>query len=295
MIDIEPWALFAITTTILCGISGIVSKLALNNAPSSVLVLSSFIVIMPVSLTLLAYYAIFIGFEGIELSYVVLGLVSAVFANLGFFLYFDALEKGPVMIVGSITSAYPAVIIVAALLFLGETLTPLHMIGVAMVIAGVITLLYMHGTATGKTRIPRVALILCILTIFSWSTWGISLSVALDGLPILLYLGLSTLVMPPLTLGYLKLRGNGERIKMPKYSLPLILAIISVELEQLGYYTETLSVSSGPASLVFPVVASYPMITIVLAYFLLKERISLKEALLIFAVVTGIVIVSTIQ
>ena len=292
---VETWAIFAIVTTLLCGVTGIVSKIALNNVPSSVLVISSFIVIMPISFALLAYYVLFIGLEGVSLWYVFLGLVAAVFANLGFFMYFDALEKGPVMLIGSITSAYPAVIIVAALLVLGEWLTLVQAVGVIMVVAGVVSLLYIHGTATGKAKIPRVALILSILTIASWSLWGVTLKVALEGLDVLLFWGLSTLVMPPLTLGYLKLRSSGRPIKMPKYSVPLIFAIISVEMEQLGFYTETLAVNAGPASLVFPVIASYPVVTIVLAYAFLKERISLKEALLIFAVVTGIVLVSVIS
>ena len=292
---VETWALFAITTVLLCGVSGIVSKLALNNAPSSVLVIASFIVIMPASLLLLAYYILFIGLEGVELGCVALGIVAAIFANLGFFLYFDALEKGPVLLIGSITSAYPAVIVVTAILLMGDQLTLIQAIGTMVVISGVVTLLYIHGTATGKAKIPRIALLLSVLTIFSWATWGISLKTAFDGgLDVLLYLGLATLVMPPLTIGYLKLRNRGTKLSLPKYSLPLILAIISVEIEQLGFYTETLSVNTGQASLVFPVVASYPVVTVVLAYAFLKERLSLRETLLVLAVVTGIVLVAVI-
>jgi len=70
--------------------------------------------------------------------------------------------------------------------------------------------------------------------------------------------------------------------------------VISIELEQMGFYNETLAVSTGPASLVFPVIAAYPVVAIVIAYGFLKERISLKEALLILAVVTGIILVSTV-
>jgi len=291
---VETWAAFAITTVLICGISGIVSKLALNNAPSSVLVISSFIIIMPVSLILLTYYVLFIGLAGVEIIYIAMGLVAATFANLGFFLYFDALEKGPVLLIGSITSAYPAIIVVAAILLLGDMLSFVQAAGCMLVIAGVISLLYLHGTATGPRKIPRVALVLSILTVLSWATWGIVLKAALGGLDVLLYLGLSTLVMPPLTLGYLKVRNREEKISFPKYSLPFILAIISVELEQLGFYTETLSVNYGQASLVFPVVASYPVVTVVLAYAFLKERLSLKEALLVFAVVSGIVLVAIV-
>jgi len=292
------WVFFAILTVLLTGIAGVISKYALRSATTSTLVMSSFIVIMPVSIILLLYYVLANGLGGVEPMYIALGLLSAFFANLGFFLYFDSLERGPLLIVGPITSAYPAIIVVVALLVFNETLNPLQAIGVTLTMAAVITLLYLHGASMGRMKCPRSALALAILAVISWGVWGILLKAALTGLDVLLYLGLPALVMPPLTLGYLKLRNPGktlrETLKIPSYSLPIILAVISVELEQMGFYNETLAVSTGPASLVFPVIAAYPVVTIVIAYAFLKERISLKEAMLIMAVVTGIILLSTV-
>jgi len=292
------WVFFAILTVLLTGIAGVISKYALRSATTSTLVMSSFIVIMPVSIILLLYYVLVTGLGGVEPMYIAIGLMSAFFANLGFFLYFDSLERGPLLIVGPITSAYPAIIVVVALLVFNETLNPLQAIGVTLTMAAVITLLYLHGASMGRMKCPRSALALAILAVISWGVWGILLKAALTGLDVILYLGLPALVMPPLTLGYLKLRNPGktlrETLKIPSYSLPIILAVISVELEQMGFYNETLAVSTGPASLVFPVIAAYPVVTIVIAYAFLKERISLREALLIFAVVTGIILLSTV-
>jgi len=292
------WVFFAILTVLLTGIAGVISKYALRSATTSTLVMSSFIVIMPVSIILLLYYVLVTGLGGVEPMYIAIGLMSAFFANLGFFLYFDSLERGPLLIVGPITSAYPAIIVVVALLVFNETLNPLQAIGVTLTMAAVITLLYLHGASMGRMKCPRSALALAILAVISWGVWGILLKAALTGLDVILYLGLPALVMPPLTLGYLKLRNPGktlrETLKIPSYSLPIILAVISVELEQMGFYNETLAVSTGPASLVFPVIAAYPVVTIVIAYAFLKERISLKEALLIMVVVTGIILLSTV-
>ena len=292
------WVFFAILTVLLTGIAGVISKYAPRSATTSTLVMSSFIVIMPVSIILLLYYVLVNGLGGVEPMYVALGLMSAFFANLGFFLYFDSLERGPLLIVGPITSAYPAIIVVVALLVFEETLNPLQALGVTMTVAAVITLLYLHGASMGRMKCPRSTLGLALLAAISWGAWGILLKSALTGLDIILYLGLPAIVMPPLTLGYLKLRNRGkslrETLKIPVYSIPLIFAVISVELEQLGFYNETLAVSTGPASLVFPVIAAYPVVTIVIAYAFLKERISLKETLLILVVVTGIILVSTV-
>jgi transporter family protein len=292
------WIIFAILTVLLTGTAGVISKYALRDATTSTLVISSFIVIMPISIVLLLYYVLVNGLGGVEPMYVALGLLSAFFANLGFFLYFDSLKRGPLLIVGPITSAYPAIIVVVALLVFNETLNLLQAVGVTLTMAAVITLLYMHGASMGRMKCPRSALGLAILAAISWGAWGILLKAALAGLDIILYFGLAALVMPPLTLGYLKLQNPGKTLRkalaIPSYSLALIFAMISVELEQLGFYNETLAVSTGPASLVFPVIASYPVVTIVITYAFLKERISLKEALLIIAVVTGIILLSTV-
>jgi len=294
----ETWVLFAVLTVLLTGTAGVVSKYALRGATTSTLVMSSFIVIMPISIVLLLYYVLVIGLGGIDPFYVALGLASALFANLGFFLYFDSLERGPLLIVGPITSAYPAIIVVVALLVFNETLNLLQAVGVAMTMAAVIVLLYLHGASMGRMKCPRSALGLAILAAVSWGAWGILLKVALEGLDIILYFGLAAIVMPPLTLLYLRLRNKGkalrEMLRLPQYSIPVIFAVISVELEQMGFYNETLAVSTGPASLVFPVIASYPVVTIVITYAFLKERVSLKEGLLIIAVVAGIILLSTV-
>lgn len=290
----ETWVIYAILTVLLCGVAGVISKYALRDATTSTLVVSSFIVIMPVSVILLLYYVLANGLGGIDPFYVILGLLSALFANLGFFLYFDSLEKGPLLIVGPISSTYPAIIVVVALLVFNETLNPLQAIGVTMTMAAVILLLYLHSASMGKMKCPRSALALALLAVISWGAWGVLLKAALGGLDVILYLGLAAFVMPPLTFGYLKLRNPGRKLEVPKYSLPVILAIISVEVEQLGFYNETLAVSTGPASLVFPVIASYPVVTIVITYAFLKERISLREAILIMAVITGIILLSVV-
>ncbi|HDP97171.1 MAG TPA: DMT family transporter [Euryarchaeota archaeon] len=298
----ETWISLSLLTVILCGVSGIISKIVLRSVPSSSLMMASFLIIMPTSIFLLIAYIWKVGLEGIDATYVLLGLATAFMANLGFFLYFDALERGPITIVGSVTAAYPVIIIVLAILLLGETLTLLQGAGVTGILFGVVALTYIHGLSGEKTACPRVAIALSIMAFLCWGAWGVMLKTALESLDVVLYIGLSCLVMPFLTFAYLRQKGEnlfsfGEfryLFKASAASIPAVLAIISIEAEQLGFFSETFAVSTGPASLVFPVVASYPVVTIVLAFFLLHERISMKEYLLIALVLAGIIIISAV-
>ena len=297
----DSWVLLSLLTVMLCGISGIISKMALRSVPSSSLMMASFLIIMPTSLLLLIAYIWAAGLDGVDLASVLLGLATALIANLGFFLYFDALERGPLTIVGSVTAAYPVIIIVLAILLLGETLTLSQGIGVTVIIFGVVALTYIHGLSGAKSACPPAAIALSIMAFLCWGAWGVMLKTVLESIDVVLYIGLSCLVMPFLTIVYLRLKGEsifgfGEFkhiFKASATSLPVVLAIISIEAEQLGFFSETFAVSAGPASLVFPVVASYPVVTIVLAFFLLRERISRVEYVLIALVLAGIILIST--
>jgi len=66
----------------------------------------------------------------------------------GWIMYFQSIIAGPITIVGTLSAAYPALTIVFAHWFLGETLSPLQYGAVALVIGGCI------GLATSR-RIPR--------------------------------------------------------------------------------------------------------------------------------------------
>jgi len=65
-------------------------------------------------------------------------------------------------------------------------------------------------------------------------------------------------------------------------------------LWQLGYFAETAALSRGAASIVFPLISSYPVVTIAAAHVTLGERLSRIEWLLLFAVVAGIVLTSLV-
>lgn len=107
------------------------------------------------------------------------------------------------------------------------------------------------------------------------------------------YLGLYSLVLPPLFLTYLKYKRIPREQILPKWSLPVIIAVIAVLVGQLGLFADTAAVSIGEAAVVFPLIASYPIVMILLAFAFLKERLSRRDILLVFAVIIGIVLIST--
>ena len=73
-----------------------------------------------------------------------------------------------------------------------------------------------------------------------------------------------------------------------------MIAIMASEVVNIAFFAEINAVDQGPASIVFPLVASSPFIVIMLAFFFLEERLTRTEWLLTLLVVIGIVVVSMV-
>jgi len=248
---------------------------------------------MPIYILFLFCFLLSLGSFRIGSEYIIFGLVAALLGRAGYYTYLEALERGPVMIVGSITAAYPAIITVLAITLLGESLTSVQAAGVSLVIVSMIGLSFSHGSSKGSTGFTRLSLILSIVTLILWGVWGIFVKLALRELPIVFYLGLYSLVLPPLFYTYIKHKRIPRKQILPKWSLPVIIAVIAVLIGQLALLADTAAVSIGEAAVVFPLIASYPIVMILLAFAFLKERLSRRDISLVFAVIIGIILIST--
>ena len=289
----EIWILLALSAAVLYGISQAIGKLAIDSLTAPSMVAVNFLVSMPIYILFLFCFLLSLGSFRIGFEYIIFGLVAALLGRAGYYTYLEALERGPVMIVGSITAAYPAIITVLAITLLGESLTSVQAAGVSLVIVSMIGLSFSHGSSKGSTSFTRLSLILSIVTLILWGVWGIFVKLALRELPIIFYLGLYSLVLPPLFLTYIRYKRIPRKQVLPKWSLPVIIAVIAVLIGQLALLADTAAVSLGEAAVVFPLIASYPIVMILLAFAFLKERLSRRDVSLVFAVIIGIILIST--
>lgn len=289
----EIWVLLALSAAVLYGISQAIGKSAIDSLTAPSMVAVNFLVSMPVYILFLFCFLLSLGSFRIGFEYIIFGLVAALLGRAGYYTYLEALERGPVMIVGSITAAYPAIITVLAITLLGESLTFIQAVGVSLVIVSMIGLSFSHGSSNSGTSFTRLSLILSIVTLVLWGVWGIFVKLALRELPIIFYLGLYSLVLPPLFYTYVRYKKIPRREILPKWSLPVIIAVIAVLIGQLALLADTTAVSLGEAAVVFPLIASYPIVMILLAFAFLKERLSRRDVFLVFTVIIGIILIST--
>ncbi|MGQ9586876.1 MAG: EamA family transporter [Thermoplasmata archaeon] len=204
------------------------------------------------------------------------------------------LAPGAVTMVGSITAAYPAITVVLAVTLLGEELQLVNALGIPIIIASMIGLSLSHGQSAGASGFSRVSLFLSIAALLLWGVGGIFIKAVLSELPLVMYLGLYPLILPPIAFAYLRHKRATKDIFFPKWSVAVIGAVVVAELWQLGYFSETAAVSEGAASIVFPPISAYPVVTIAAARFFLKESLSRTDWLLLVAVIIGIVLTSVV-
>jgi len=289
----SEWILIALAAAVLYGVSQAVGKYVIDKLSAPMMVTINFVVTMPMYIAFLAAFIIGLGPWLTSIEPVIFGVVAALLGRAGHYLYLEAVEKGPVTIVGSITAAYPAIITVLAITLLHEDVSSLQGVGIAVIVCGMIGISLSHG-GKGVRSLSRASLVLSLLTLAVWGIWGIFVKLALESLPIIYYLGLYALALPPLFFVYARHKRAAGVKMMPKWSRPVMIAAISIAIGQVGLLADTTAVSWGVAAIAFPLIASYPVIMIILAYAFLKERLSKKDMLMVAAVIAGILMVSTV-
>ena len=283
---------FALTALAVYGLTQVIAKFAVGSLNAESMVALNFLASIPVYVFILAGAVVLWGEYLDHLEYVVYALIGASTARGGYYIYLEALEKGDVSMVGSITAAFPAVTVVLAVTLLGEELSWVNAAGVVVIIASMVALSHSHGKDSGGGGFSRSSLLLSLATFAIWGVGGIFIKMALDGLPLIAYLGVYPLILPPIAFAYLRHRKATWRVFLPRWTAPVILAIVVAELWQLAYFAETSAISVGSASVVFPLISAYPIVTIIGARLFLKEKMTRLDMALILAVIAGIVMTS---
>ncbi|NPA62362.1 MAG: EamA family transporter [Methanococci archaeon] len=118
------------------GIGTFFAKIVCEKNPMFQWIVVNVVGIIMCSIILLKYKNIIITDQKI----VMYAIISAILVVLGSLILYYALYKGKASIVVPLSSIGPAITVILSILFLKETLTPIQIIGITLVILGVILL-----------------------------------------------------------------------------------------------------------------------------------------------------------
>jgi drug/metabolite transporter (DMT)-like permease len=133
---IEVWLLPSILALLVWGVTGFLSKIALRGLPPlHLLVYSSVFFLLSAVLVQLFYGGLEFNQTG-----VLLAICIGAAGSFGQLLFLVALRDGPLTYVSMISSLYPLVATVLAVLVLSEPISPRQAAGIALGIASIILL-----------------------------------------------------------------------------------------------------------------------------------------------------------
>ncbi len=202
---------------------------------------------------------------------------------------YKGFQVGKVAIVSPIAASWVMVAVILSLLFLGDQLLPTQGIGLIIGVTGIIltsfklsdlSTIQIDGLAQGA-----------IYGFIHMVTTGIQFFL-LDSLVTGLHWFLPTILMRISMFFYLLpyAKITKKSLKFPK-EVGLMVIVIGF-LELIGILAYGYGISKNGTTLVAPIAAAFPMVTIRLARIFLKEKIETHQKLGISAIIMGLILLS---
>ncbi len=289
MMNIETWFLLSSFVVLLWGVSGVFAKYSTGRLGVARVALLITAVEGPL------YIAAFILLRephAFTLYEVVLATGSCMLGIFGYLCYFESILQGKVAIAGTISAGYPVLTVLGAVLFLSESLTALQGFGIVAIMAGMLFISYEpNPNATGA--MSRRSLIFAGLAFFAWGAWSFSSKVAIDMIGpgnIFGFYVISSFAAP-LMYAWFRTMSRGEDVKSDPSKTAWSFGVIALAVNVIGAFAYSYALDSGSASLVVPISSAYPIVTVVLALAILRERVNVGQAIALVGVVTGLVMI----
>ncbi len=212
-----------------------------------------------------------------------IGVLAYLLDGTAWIMYFQSIIAGPITIVGTLSAAYPAVTIVFAHWFLGETLSPRQYAAVVLVIGGCIGLAYQPADAAQRVT-GRAWIALACMALVLWG--GAQTVIKYDygqgatDTNMALYSAVGAL----LTLGVYGLwKGRAGTHSVKEWTR----SFLPMGMMASGDLGVLIASRYGKISIVTPLTGAYPLVTLAFAALVLRERITALQWGCIAAILVG--------
>lgn len=256
----RPWLLFALITTLFWGVWGAFIEIPEKAGFPATL---GYIVW---SMTMVPCAIVGLGIIRWKLEYdlksIVFGLIIGLLGAGGQLILFHALTKGPAYLVFPIISLSPVVTVIMSVIFLKETTSRRHWIGIFIALVAIVLMSY-QGSQNGNTK-GYLWFILAIFVFLAWGTQAFFMKLANNRMKaesIFFYMMISGLLLTPFA--YI-MTDMSQEINLG-FKGPYLAAIIQV-LNAVGALMLVYAIRYGKVIIVAPLTnAVAPIITIILS------------------------------
>lgn len=232
-----------------------------------------------------------INFSNI-LNVLIWAIISAILSEAYFFF---VLSKGEIAITGTLLASYPIYTALFSRFINQEVLSPLQILAISLTVLG--TLIVSTDKSIKLEDFKKKSYVFWALS--GAIAIGLSDSLsknAIDRISMQDFLFSLALVQVPVAFAYLKLEKQSIRLvsraitDYQKYKFAIIGSLLNI----LGVLLLWLAFTNTLASIASPLTATYSVLMVILAYYLLKEKIQKKDYYGIGFVVIGVLLISLV-
>lgn len=209
----------------------------------------------------------------------------AVIAYMGFY---RGLELGPISIVSPIVSAFGAVVVLLALLVLGDSLTEIQATGCVLVLSFV---LLASIETSGSDRAGATGIALSLMACFAFGFYLFLQGQLADELGWLLPILVSRVVAVAMLCALLARRPVAEP-RLPLGVAGVVGCAATGALEASAYLFFNRGAELGEIAITGAAVSAYPVIPILIGLFALHERVARHQLVGVAGVLVGMVVLS---
>jgi drug/metabolite transporter (DMT)-like permease len=284
---LEIGILFALTAMLSWGTADFFAKKAINRVGYKTSLILNFAVAF-IPLIILA--ALFFKLPTLSSGLVLITISSGILGIIGYLFLYRGFQKGNISVVSPIAASWSIITTPLAVFLFQETLMPLQIIGIIAVFIGIF--LASTNLAELKKSIRQGRSNGVSDGLISMVAWGITytllrpIAIAFGPIISLLFL---RIIATCILFSWIKI--TKTKISIPTRLIFLFIAAAGL-LDLVGFLAFNTSISITFVSIVGPIAATAPAVTVLLAYFFLKEKIVSNQKIGVVAILIGLALIS---
>lgn len=238
--------------------------------------------------------SLFIPFAGPISSwlYIFIALLLGGVHVVGLLTYFKALEIGNASLVGAIVGSFSLVIVLLSLVIFHESLTFLQAFGILVSLTGLLLTSFRFAdlkTMNLKKLFTDPGVGLALVTFFAWGVYFTLIRIPVEAIGWFWSLYPATFYFLPLFL-LRSVRLKLAHIRLDRQTLGQVLAMAI--LGRTGDFGYNLALTQGYSSIVGAVAGTSPVLFVILARILFKEKLTNQQKAGIIITLSGIIFIS---
>ncbi|HCC08236.1 MAG TPA: hypothetical protein DEP72_08795 [Clostridiales bacterium] len=287
------WFVLAISAAIIWGFSELFFKKSTQTENNILLFFWQYV--LQGILYILVYFVLGEGLLKnfrLELLFIILPIAFAFWASM--FIYIKAISNSKLSIVSPIMSSSYILAVILGIAFLNEKVTYLQTISIILILISMVLLIRCKNIDKDSEVSNKKYVYGIILGLIYFIVVGISsfaekayLNFYVEPTEYIFYYGILCLIMTTIMFFTIKNVKKDFMFRLP--NIDTWKGIIYCNMAGV-IYIYTLSMNN--ISLVEPIVSSYVVVTEILAAFILKERVSLKQRIYIILIILGVIMIS---